>query len=329
MSLKQGIVAGLHTAGAFALVRRLNRGRFLGATVLLYHRVLPAGAPPDHYVALMGDPTAPQLEALIRYLGRRFRFSTPQACVDRWTRGQEVDPYTMLLTFDDGYADMQEVLLPVLRKCRVPVTVFVTTGCMAGYVTWCQRMFSAVHRTRREQLPAFADGPALPLHTPQQRVEATEAISARQRHFPAAEWEQMIDRLCEELGWDGNTAGERMMNWDQVRDLHRSEWVTVGGHTVTHPFLDQCTPDHARREVHESAEELRSRLCAEFLPFSYPQGRLPSPAVQELVREAGYACAFTGRRAANRRETDVFQLGRQYVSPASLPRASFLLSGLR
>jgi peptidoglycan/xylan/chitin deacetylase (PgdA/CDA1 family) len=297
MSVKQGILSGLHTAGAFGFARRINRGKFLGATVLLYHRVLPADAPPDHYAALTGDPTAPQLEALIQYLGRRFRFSTPQECVDRWTRGEEVDPYTMLLTFDDGYADMQELLLPVLRKCRVPATVFVTTGCIAGYVTWCQRMFSAVHGTRREQLPEFANVSALPLYTPRQRVEATEAISARQRQYPAAEWERMIDRLCEELGWDGNTDGERMMSWEQVQDLHRSAWVTVGGHTVTHPFLDQCAPDHARREVFECAEELRSRLRTEVLPFSYPQGRLPSPAVQALVREAGYACAFTGRRA--------------------------------
>src|SRR5687768_18270023 len=84
MLLKRMIIDGLHRTGALGVARRLNRARFRGATVLLYHRVLPADAPCDHYVRLMGDPTTPQLEALLRYLKRWFRFSTPAECVQRW-----------------------------------------------------------------------------------------------------------------------------------------------------------------------------------------------------------------------------------------------------
>lgn len=329
MGSKQHIINALHHSGALGLARRLNRGKFAGATVLLYHRVLPPDARADHYVALLGDPTVTQLEGLIRYLKRWFHFSTPAACVERWRRGEEVDPYTLLLTFDDGYLDMHELLLPALRRCEVPATVFVTTGVLDGYVTWAQRMFSAITRTRRAHLPPFADLAHMSLGTMRQRVDAIEAVSAQQHRFPAPAWEEMINRLCDALDWDGDIGSERMMNWQQAEELHRSGLVTVGAHTVTHPMLDRCDAGQARRELFEPAEQLRCRLGCEFLPLSYPQGRCPPAEVMGIVREAKYDCAFTGRWAENTRRTPLYELGRQHVTPHDLARASFSLSGLR
>jgi peptidoglycan/xylan/chitin deacetylase (PgdA/CDA1 family) len=332
MSLKRSIVTGLHCLGAFGVARRMRTSRFLGATVLLYHRVMPASTPDDHYTRLMGDPTAPQLEALLRYLKRWFRFATPRDCVERWQQGAEVDPYTLLLTFDDGYADMHEQLLPVLRNCDVPATVFVATGAIGGgdgRPIWSQRLLAALERTARPELPSFADLPAMSLRESVQRVAVAEAVSAAQRRFPASIWESMIDTLCAGLGWDGQLGSERMMDWGQVDGLHRSGRVMVGGHTVSHPYLDQCDVAQARRETFDSAAELRERLRPEFLPFSYPHGRCPRKEVQDMVRAAGYDCAFTARWAANTRATHLYQLGRRYVPPDNLARASLLLSGLR
>lgn len=329
MSLKRSILAALHTSGALGAARLLNRGQFLGATVLLYHRVMPAGTPADHYVRLMGDPTAAQLEALLRYLNRWFRFSTPQACVERWKRGEEVEPYTLLLTFDDGYADMHDELLPVLRRCDVLATVFITTGAISGRPTWFQKFFSAIERTRLRELPAAAGVGPLPLNSPADRVEAIEVVSATQRSLDATAWEEWIERLCDELSWDGLLAGEAMMNWEQVEKLHRSGLVTIGGHTVTHPMLERCDEEQVRRELFDSADELRARLGADSLAFSYPQGGCPSARIQDIVREAGYTCAFTGRNFPNTSRTPLFQLGRRHVPPDDVAKASMLLSGLQ
>ena len=328
MGLKQAILRAAHEAGAFALARRVYRRKFLGATVLLFHRVLPAGAPRDHYVRKLGDPDPAQLEAYLSYLKRWFRFSTPGECVERWRRGREVDPYTLLLTFDDGYRDMFDNLLPVLRRCAVPATVFVATGPVGGgRPIWPQRLFSAVQTTHHPALPPFEGLPAMPLRDVAERVAAMEAVAARQLGFAAPAWEVVIDRLCEALEWDGRVDGERMLDWSQVEALHRSGLVTVGGHTVTHPLLERCDPEQARGEVFGCADELRRRLRPAFLPFSYPQGRCPPTRIQELVREAGFDCAFTGRFTENNRTTPLFQLGRRHVPADNLPRASLWLSG--
>jgi peptidoglycan/xylan/chitin deacetylase (PgdA/CDA1 family) len=327
VAFKQLILDGLRHAGAFGLARHFHRSRFLGATALLYHRVLPADAPADHYARLMDGPTVPQLEALVRYLKRWFRFSTPRECVERWRSGREVDPFTLLLTFDDGYADMHDLLLPVLRKYQVPATVFVTTGSIGGgYATWFQRLFSAMTRTTRAELPAFPDVPAMPLTDSRRRVRAIEAIASCQVRYAAPAWEEMIDRLAAELGWDGRIGDdERMMTWDQVEALHRSGLVTVGGHTVTHPLLAQCSPDRLERELCDSASELRGRLRLDFLPFSYPHGRMLRPEIWEAVRDSGHDCAFTGDWAPNTLATPLYRLGRQQLPADNVSRASLQL----
>ncbi|MDR6549825.1 peptidoglycan/xylan/chitin deacetylase (PgdA/CDA1 family) [Paenibacillus qinlingensis] len=54
----------------------------------------------------------------------------------------------MLLTFDDGYANNAEVVLPILWKHGFPATLYVSTGLIhtPGYLTWPQiRELSAAH----------------------------------------------------------------------------------------------------------------------------------------------------------------------------------------
>jgi peptidoglycan/xylan/chitin deacetylase (PgdA/CDA1 family) len=328
MSLKPFVLETLFRSGAFGLTRRLRRFRFAGATVLLYHHVVPDSAAAQHYAALMGDPTARQLEALIRYLKRSFRFCTAGECMDRWRKGQEVAPHTLILTFDDGYADLHDHLLPVLKRQAVPATVFLATGALGGRPLWSQRLIAALSNPGVDCLPALAGIGEMRLSTPAERVAAIEAVSRLQVSCRADEWEEVVCEVTEAARWDGTLGDERMMTWDDVKALASSGWVEFGGHTVRHPLLPNCEPARARWELESCAAELRDRLDLRFLPFAYPNGRA-NPDVQALVKEAGFDCAFTGQRALGTSATPRYQLGRRHVAPGSLPAASLALSGMR
>ncbi|HNY10088.1 MAG TPA: polysaccharide deacetylase family protein [Candidatus Wallbacteria bacterium] len=50
--------------------------------------------------------------------------------------GRELPPYTVALTFDDGFADFYQNALPVLKKYALPASVFMVTGQAGENADW-------------------------------------------------------------------------------------------------------------------------------------------------------------------------------------------------
>jgi peptidoglycan/xylan/chitin deacetylase (PgdA/CDA1 family) len=93
--------------------------------------------------------------------------------------------------------------------------------------------------------------------------------------------------------WDASRGEvpDRLMDDAEVR-----EWMaaghTIGAHTRTHPDLTKIPPDRAREEISGSKKILEDRFGMAVQHFCYPYGKF-SPAVRDLVAEAGYETAVT------------------------------------
>ncbi|MFF7980921.1 polysaccharide deacetylase family protein [Streptomyces sp. NPDC007901] len=94
---------------------------------------------------------------------------------------------------------------------------------------------------------------------------------------------------------------DAMLDWDQVRAL-ADAGCEIGGHSHTHPQLDQLTDDGLREELARSTEIVAGELGAEPASFAYPYG-YSSRRVRQAVRSAGYAQALAvGNGLARRRQ---------------------------
>jgi peptidoglycan/xylan/chitin deacetylase (PgdA/CDA1 family) len=269
----------------------------------------------------MGDPTTDELERLICYLKRSFHLTTPEEIIGRWQRGEKAKPYSLMLTFDDGYREMRADLLPLLRKHRVPATVFLPTGPVNGNAAWFQKLIASIVRTSLSELPPVLGLPAMSLKTVQDRIDAIDRIASLQLKVAAEYWDDAVCRVAEAAEWDGELGGEQSLTWDEVRELRDSGWVLIGGHTVTHPLLAACGHERSRREIEECADHLRENLGPGFRPFAYPNGRLTEWAA-EMVRFAGFDCAFTSHPSCNSSIEAAFALGRHHVSASDLSAAA-------
>lgn len=104
--------------------------------ILLYHGVdrdPPAALAPyvmaperfAEHMALLADEGRPAL--------------TVSELCDRLDAGAELDPRTVLVTFDDGLADFGAHAWPVLRDHGLPATLYVVSGCVGGTARWLAR----------------------------------------------------------------------------------------------------------------------------------------------------------------------------------------------
>lgn len=87
--------------------------------------------------------------------------------------------------------------------------------------------------------------------------------------------------------YDQGGALDAMLDWDQVREL-AAAGTEIGGHTHTHPQLDQLDDDRLRYETVRCRDIIAEELRALPVSFAYPYG-YSSRRVRRAVRAAGFA----------------------------------------
>ncbi|MGW7301136.1 polysaccharide deacetylase family protein [Streptomyces sp. NPDC054829] len=101
--------------------------------------------------------------------------------------------------------------------------------------------------------------------------------------------------------YDTGGALDTMLDFDQVREL-AAAGVEIGGHSHTHPQLDQLPEEELRRELILCKEIVSDQLGTVPASFAYPYG-YSDRRVRRAVRETGYAQALAvGNGLARRRQ---------------------------
>lgn len=104
-----------------------------GLTALLFHHVGPPR--PGTHPSLTLQPK--RFERFIDLLQRRGYTGVAAGAWSAWRRGlASVPERPIILTFDDGYADLADFALPTLRRLNWGATVFVATSTVGGQGIW-------------------------------------------------------------------------------------------------------------------------------------------------------------------------------------------------
>ena len=110
-------------------------------------------------------------------------------------------------------------------------------------------------------------------------------------------------------GWWPATAPEQKRRiapaekWQQLPN----DLITIGSHTLTHPYLSTLGEKGARRELCESRLVLQELLKRKINTFSFPYGDFNADLVR-WCREAGYERIFTSLPG------NAFQNGNEFIS---------------
>jgi peptidoglycan/xylan/chitin deacetylase (PgdA/CDA1 family) len=113
---------------AFAGLGRLDGRSPHGATLLIYHRV--GGGTSDE----LDLPVAAFVAQLDSLLQDGHEVLPLDAALDRLDDGD--DRPSVVLTFDDGFADLHRNALPHLVERGMPFTLYLTAGLVGGQMAW-------------------------------------------------------------------------------------------------------------------------------------------------------------------------------------------------
>ncbi len=271
-------------------------------TILAGHCVgRPSGLPSDLAI------TEVRLGKILRTLGASFDWCTVGEGVASFD-GPSLARSMVALSFDDGYRDNLEVLVPILNQTGAKATVFLEGAPLVdGRVSWSHKYFWLIHVAGVAPATIAAE---LQNNSPEGKgfgllaqavggaPEGREYQLKRVLKYECAATQRDAAVQQVFLGHGGDESALRdhlYLSRQQALDL-RAAGVELGGHTQDHEVLATLSPEEAFKQIAEGRNSMEKVLGPELSPcFAYPFGRSWDfdESSKGAVIAAGYSMAVT------------------------------------
>ena len=285
-------------------VRLLSRGKL---TVLLFHKV-----PSVRSLYTPNEIDLAGFERVLTTAAKIFHIIPLEVAVLALRAGN-LPERAACITFDDGYADWLNGVVPVLEQHKAHATFFITTGQFFNVPMWNERILHAISNAPASKSTLMLPQSGLPELATGQLAERTHAIATLEQHLKYLPLQQREAQLQALESWSGTShADVPTMPLADLRAIH-NKGFGIGSHTVKHPILTRCTPADALQEMVDSREQLESFIGGKVTAFAYPNGAPNKdfgPEHIEIAKRAGYTCALTTHWGVATGDTSIFQIPR-------------------
>lgn len=259
----------------------------INPTAAYYHIVSDVDVP--HVKHLYQFRNVGQFKQDVEAFCRLFRPISFFDLLASFNSSHALQPGSFLITFDDGFRELYDVVAPILRAKGVPATFFLTSACIDN-----------------KFLPHHNKISLLIEHLDRARTEAAKAEIRRVLSACSnkeAEIKPALLRLDFRKGRTVETIAEILqvdfaaylstakpyLTSEQVSKLIAMGFA-IGGHSVDHPLYAALSFDEQLHQTRASLEFVRERFSLNYGAFAFPHGH--NTVSQQFLREAFSQCSM-------------------------------------
>lgn len=289
--------------------------------ILTYHRVLPHQSPlrRAEQPGMIVTPQALDMHlSLLKRLGAEF--VALDQWLDRQRRNQPLPRFAAAVTFDDGWRDNFNHAFPILKKHRVPATIFlVSRRINTPWQFWPEQVLELLvnhpqvlgHEALRWLKPylgsAGSDKTGSAPYTLLQADQVIKRLKALDDHTIETNLRHTRKALPE---LDQRLAGDRpLLNKEELDIMLASGLITFGAHSRHHYRLNHLAElSDLENEIAGSQQDLQALGLNPIRVFCYPNGNMADHGEDIVHRHFVGAC--TTQRGWNQTGSDPFGLRR-------------------
>ena len=258
------------------------------AAILCYHGIHAGDIPFSVWTQI----SAEQFETHLAFLSGRYELihlSELERRLDNGLRGNPV-----VLTFDDGYTNNFFCAFPLLKKYRVPATIFVTAGAVGtDKMIWTDQVATILAAGDW----ILFEGETLPLHRSRDKATAYRSIVnflKTQNPVEIRDWIEKEMTLLRKNRDVLNPSCFSVLNWEQIQTMRKSGLIEIGSHGLDHFILSKMSPETAEAEIRGAKAVIEDRI-GPVTAFAYPNGAADdfSELHRVMLQNSGFRMALT------------------------------------
>ena len=232
-------------------------------------------------------------------------------------RKKNLPPKSFAVTFDDGFENNLSIASPILYDFKIPATIYITTEFIEqNTMSWIDRIEFALENTFFETLNADWLKKKITIKDRESKLKLLNMIRNYVKNTKEVNPNIFATEICNQLGFSKITSSDdpidKKMNWKQVYEAGKSDFLTIGGHSHTHQILSFLDSSQLAYELDTSINLLKDKADIKPIHYSYPEGlkHCYSENVINELRKRGVVCSPTAINGTNNITEDLFHLKR-------------------
>ncbi|MDR0391580.1 MAG: polysaccharide deacetylase family protein [Planctomycetaceae bacterium] len=241
--------------------------------ILAYHSVAADWRKQADYIDRGITTNAEIFDEHMRILRREYNPVTLDD-IAGWLRGTQIlPPRSVVVTFDDGFADNYEVAAPIMEKYNIRGTIYLTVDAIQRQeLPWFCRIIFLLRQAKSRKMDLIDNEINRTWHLGDsaENHEAFVYYGYPCAKLTGEDLRNYVVKLEALFGFhlDLNNAA-RMMTFDQARKLRQRGHI-IGNHTFSHCNLAHIPQELLHQEMTVANEILEHELGEPVEHFSYP-----------------------------------------------------------
>ena len=311
---KNRIVKAQYPMLTYISRRQQNSKNAVGLVYMLHHikEKNPYGIPTNEDLKV--SPAFLE-DIIIKYKKQGFSFISLDQLYEIISSNIKPKNPFIAITLDDGYLDNYTQAFPIFERHHVPFAIFVATDFIdRKAVLWWDVLEELVLHND----VILYNNQSFPCHTFQEKWDTFRIIREDILKFDQSQLIKSLQKAFPDYHIDWlKPIREKAMTWGHVKELCQHPLCTIGGHTVSHPALNQLSDDDFRQEVRVGIEKLESITGQKINHFAYPYGSPNEIGEREyrLINEFNFKTSFVacGGCITEENKNNITHLPRVYL----------------
>lgn len=189
--------------------------------------------------------------------------------IDFLKHGRSLPDRAFLLTFDDGFREMHDIVAPLLLEKGIPATFFINSGFVDNK-SMCYQHKASILAEHFNRIPSQAELEKIKAVFLKHELNTTDfmngilVISYQQK--------DIIDEIAQIIGIDFTDYLNKIgpyMTTDHIKELINNDF-TIGAHSIDHLFYSSLSLEDQLYQTMESMKFIRERFRLDYGVFAFP-----------------------------------------------------------